>query len=304
MLALQPDEIERTLAPFLVARWKVDDPEFVARRARQLRKWRYRRAKRALLGWLPRGRRTQTYVEESYDQTFTERPWPETSAAPGSDPKPTLAQWGDEGLLVRRYGLGRVHLLLMARIIRALGVTSVLEVGAGTGINLFVLAAMLPDVRFTGIELTATGVAQAASVVAAPDLPPRLAEYCPAPVRDSSAHRRIDIRRGNALELPFADGAFDLVFTRQALEQMVMIRVPALREIARVARRHVLLVEPFADANQDTLRRSYVAAKDYFSLPVAGLRTFGIEPVHTSRAFPQNTCLGIELVVGRRAAPA
>lgn len=299
-LALTREEIERTLAPFLVARWRANDPAYLRRRTRQLLKWRYRLAKRLLLGWLPKGRRTQTYVEESYDQTFAARPWPETNAPPDSDPKPTLARWGDEGLLVRRYGLGRVHLLLMSRIIRALGAKSVLEVGSGTGINLFVLAAILPDVRFTGVELTATGVAQASSVVNAPEQPPLLTAYCPEPVRDPSAHRRVEIRRGNALALPFEAGAFDLVYTRQALEQMEMIRDRALAEIARVAGRHVLFVEPFADANQDALRRTYVAAKDYFSLPVADLATFGVEPVHTTRAFPQNTCLGIELVVGRR----
>jgi len=69
-----------------------------------------------------------------------------------------------------------------------------------------------------------------------------------------------------------------------------------------VAKSDVLLVEPFADANRDPLRHTYVAAKDCFSLPVAGLGAFGIVPVFTSRAFPQNILLGIELVVGARGA--
>lgn len=296
-----PDEIERTLAPFVVERMARADPRFRERHARQTRKWRLRRLRRAVLGWLPEGKRTQAYVEQSYDRTFAERPWPETHGA-APDPKPTWADWGDAGLVVRRYGLGRVHLLAMARVIRALGARRVLEVGSGTGINLFVLAALLPEVSFAGVELTATGVAQAQSVVASPALPQRLADYCPSPVADAAAHRRVDIRRGNALELPFEDAAFDLVFTRQALEQMDMIRAPVLRQIARVARSHALLVEPFADANRDPLRRTYVAAKDYFSLPVEGLAAFGIAPAFTSRAFPQNICLGIELVVGRRGA--
>ena len=295
------DEIERTLAPFIVERMATTDPRFRDRVARQGRKWRLRRARRALLGWLPEGKRTQAYVERSYDKTFADRPWPATHGAP-PDPKPTWAAWGDDGLVVRRYGLGRVHLLAMARIIRALGARRVLEVGSGTGINLFVLAALLPEVAFAGVELTETGVAQARNVVAAETLPADLADYCPAPVADMGAQRRLDIRRGNALDLPFEAGAFDLVFTRQALEQMDMIRAPVLRQIARVARGHVLLVEPFADANRDALRRTYVAAKDYFSLPVAGLEAFGIAPVLATRAFPQNICLGIELVVGRRDA--
>jgi SAM-dependent methyltransferase len=295
-----PEEIERTLAPLMVERMACSDPQFRDRHARQTRKWRLKLLGRRLLGWLPEGKRTQAYVERSYDRTFAARPWPETNGAV-LDAKPTWAEWGEAGLVVRRYGLGRVHLLAMARIIRALGARTVLEVGSGTGINLFVLAALLPEVAFAGIELTATGVAQAQSVVQAATLPARLADYCPAPVADAQAHRRIDVRRGNALDLPFQAGAFDLVFTRQALEQMDMIRAPALAQIARVARSHVLLVEPFADANRDRLRRAYVAAKDYFSLPVTGLEAFGIAPVFTSRAFPQNIRLGIELVVGRRS---
>lgn len=136
-------EIKATLAPFVMARMAEHDPRFVARRARQVRKYRYRRARRVLLGWLPEGKRTQAYVEQSYDRTFAERPWPETHGAT-EDPKPTWAAYGAERLVVRRYGLGRVHLLAMARIIRALGARSVLEVGSGTCINLFVLAALPP----------------------------------------------------------------------------------------------------------------------------------------------------------------
>ena len=296
---LDPAEALAALAPFVLERYPPGHVGFAARHARQRLAWRLRRARRALLGWLPEVKRTQAYVERSYDATFAARPWPETLPPVTPESKPTFAEFQGEGLLVRRYGLGRVHLLLMARIIRALGARTVLEVGAGTGINLFVLAALVPEASFTGIELTETGVAQAASVIAADRFPERLAHYCPLPVVDADAYRRVEVRRGNALDLPFADRSFDLVFTRQALEQMEMIRQPALRQIARVAQGHVLLVEPFADANRDPLRHAYVAAKDYFSLAVDGLGDAGIRPIHTSRAFPQNIRLGIELVVGR-----
>jgi len=85
---------------------------------------------------------TQLLPETSISR-LAERPWPETHGAT-EDPKPTWAAYGAERLVVRRYGLGRVHLLAMARIIRALGARSVLEVGSGTCINLFVLAALPP----------------------------------------------------------------------------------------------------------------------------------------------------------------
>jgi hypothetical protein len=63
------------------------------------------------------------------------------------------------------------------------------------------------------------------------------------------------------------------------------------------------MAEPFADFNRDYLRRTYVAAKDYFSLPVEGLRRFGIEPEQRFADYPQNLLLGIGVVLGRVARP-
>ncbi len=50
---------------------------------------------------------------------------------------------------------------------------------------------------------------------------------------------------GDALKLPFRDGAFDLVFEANLLHHVVDPRA-ALAEMARVSRRHVALVEPNA----------------------------------------------------------
>ena len=60
-----------------------------------------------------------------------------------------------------------------------------------------------------------------------------------------------------------------------------------------------LSVEPFADFNPSPLNRNFVAAKDYFSLSVAGLSRFGIEPTHTFDDFPQKLTLGQGLVAGK-----
>jgi SAM-dependent methyltransferase len=239
-------------------------------------------------------------MSDSYEATWDARPWPVTHAAPDSDSKPTAAQWGDEGLVVRRGALPRLHLAAMARVIAALNPARVLEVGAGTGRNLFVLSSRFPNIQFTGIELTEAGVAQSRALQAEAKLPALVADYCPWPDPDREAYRRIAFEQGDATALPYGDGAFDLVFTRQALEQMNMVRAPALREIARVCSGHSLHGEPFADFNRDPLRASYVAAKDYFSLPIAGLREFGLEPILTVGEFPMNITLGVGLVVARR----
>ena len=89
------------------------------------------------------------------------------------------------------------------------------------------------------------------------------------------------------------------MFTRLALEQMEAVRDAALFEIARVAKAHVVMLEPFADFNTSPLNRDFVRAKDYFSLPVAGLSRFGIEPTFTHDDFPQKLTLGQGLVVAK-----
>jgi len=53
---------------------------------------------------------------------------------------------------------------------------------------------------------------------------------------------------GNAFDLPFKDGYFDLVFTLGVLEHIALQDIPAaMKEIARVSRRYILAVEYFAE---------------------------------------------------------
>ena len=113
--------------------------------------------------------------------------------------------------------------------------------------------------------------------------PEWLERYCPAPVADAGAYRRIRFEQGDACRLAFPDDSFDVVITRQALEQMNKIRDEALSEIARVARHHVVLGEPFADFNREGLRLDYVKAKEYLDLPVAELARFGLYGVGSNR---------------------
>lgn len=294
-----PEEVEALIAPYVIGRWRFDDPFFQEKYRRLMKKWRRARRDRRLFGWRSKHHRTPSFTEQKYNRIWSAYPWPENAPAELEKPKLRLVRWGEEGFEIGRYAVPRVHLLLMARIIRALGARSVLEVGCGSGTALFTLAALLPEVRFSGVELSTSGVAQASMIAEQPQLPESYAAFCPGPVDDPEAHRRVQVRQGNAAELPFESDSFDLVYTHQALEQMQRIREVALREIARVAGRHVLLVEPFADANRDDLRRTYVKAKEYFSLSVAELPRFGIEPIFQTHAYPQKTTLGIETVVAR-----
>ena len=105
--------------------------------------------------------------------------------------------------------------------------------------------------------------------------------------RSIPPHRRVELMVGDARTLPFPDRAFDLVYTRLALEQMEQIREAALREIARLAARAVVLIEPWRDFNQRDPGRAYVRRMGYFAGHVADLRRLGFEVKLSTADIPQ-----------------
>jgi len=310
-LTIEKSKAQEILAPFISKQFKPNDPEILGEIAKLEQRWKRRRWKRQLLGWLPagmqvprmlRGARNQQYVLESYNANWERVDWP----SPTTPPRPrelVYTEWGDEYLFIRSGALSRIHLALMADVIAELKPRSVLEVGSGNGLNLFTLASRFPEIEFTGVELTENGVAQAQAAQQSHPLPNTLIEFFPWPMVDEQALRNITFRQGNACALPFEDSSYDLVFTRLALEQMETIRDKAINEISRVARHHTMMLEPFAEFNQDSIRLNYVKSKDYFSLPYAQLDQFGIEPIYTFSNFPQKLTLGAGLVVGKVTTP-
>lgn len=227
-LGLTQADISATFDPFVWQRWVADDPEFVSLTKAAEAKWNRRRWRRRLFGWLPssarlprilRGRRTKNYVRDSYTETWSKQEWPQESGTP--DPKKlSLGAWHDQGYLVRRGAVTRSHMTPLARAIELLKPRTVLEVGSGAGLNLFALSARFPDIAWTGIELTETGISRAKAVQKEARLPTGISKFCPWPVADPEAFRRIKFLQEDATQLPFEDNSFDLVFTRQALEQI------------------------------------------------------------------------------------
>ena len=105
-------------------------------------------------------------------------------------------------------------------------VRRVLEVGCNRGHNLVALSHVLgEDAVIAGVE------------------PNRYAQRI---ARASSD--RITVIEGNAFDLPFKDGSFDLVFTAAVLIHVSLADLPgALAEIHRVSRRYILAMEYFAE---------------------------------------------------------
>lgn len=203
------------------------------------------------------------------------------------DGRSVAVQWGSRGALVSPQLLRQVHLAYFMRAIEKLRPQRVLEVGCGNGNVLLTLAARFPDVSFAGVELTDAGVAAAKALQTEATLPESIAKASPSPLLDLTAHTRVDVRQGDARKLPFPDRSFDLVYTRLALEQMEAIRDEAMREVTRVARTAVVLLEPWRDFNRSGLGRDYIRRQGYFAGRVRDLESYGFDVVFATEDLPQ-----------------
>lgn len=293
-LAITDEEIAATLKPFVVEQFAPNDPTWMMLAKRNARLQRRRRLTRCLLGWLPPMRRRQASIQIAYSLQWAERRLELELSGKG----PTVpCLWRGAGMRARAIATTRVHLLYLMRVIARLRPANVLEVGCGDGLNLFVLAARFPDVRFTGVELTLGGVAASNELRAEAELPKAVWTFAPEPLVDPKPFDRIRVVRGNAAVLPFANRSFDLVFTRLALEQMEEIRISALTEIERVARAYTAMVEPFREWNDTGPERDYIVANDYFAGRIAELPRFGLTPVSVVADMPSKLTFRVGLVV-------
>ena len=271
----------------------------VARRRRKLVK---RTARRLLLPWRAEARRGEATVVGEYDKAW--RAIDYGAYAPGAPQRDhTPWEWRGRRMFASDVGGTRFRQLLLIRIIERVQPRSVLEVGCGNGINLILLAGRFPALRFAGVELTEAGHRAARALQERGALPAGLPDYAPLPLADPAAFERIDFRQGNATRLPFEDGAFDLVITVLALEQMERVRAQALAEIARVSARHSLMIEPFRDVNQALWPRLNVLRRDYFRGRIDDLRRHGLEPVLALADFPQEAFLKTCAVLAEKRRP-
>ncbi|WNM58239.1 class I SAM-dependent methyltransferase [Candidatus Nitrospira allomarina] len=181
-------------------------------------------------------------------------------------------------MLARGIGTKRVHLLLLKRALEAVQPESVLEVGSGYGINLFVLSGYFPSIQFSGLELTRKGALAAKKIGKMACLSQDIVNFAPDQIIDVNANRRVNFYQGSAKNLPFADKSFDVVYTVLALEAMEEIRHQALQELARVARKYVIMIEPFSDFNDKGIRYFYHTSHQYFRGRVDELRQDRLEP--------------------------
>ena len=110
--------------------------------------------------------------------------------------------------------------------IRECGARRVLEVGAGTGINLYLLSQQMPDVEFSGIDLTPDRIATGKKWFK------ENKDYEP------------NTKVGDVTQLEFEDNSFDLVYSGHCFEQLDQYASQGISEVCRVASKRVVFLEP------------------------------------------------------------
>lgn len=200
----------------------------------------------------------------------------------------TLAvEWRECGYIVAPQVLRQAHMLYLMRAIEVLKPKRVLEVGCGNGNVVLTLAARFPSIEFAGLELTRNGVAIGQAVQELSELPSSFVQSAPEKLIDITAHQAVTLQVGDASAMPFPSNSFDLVYSRLALEQMEQVREKALKEIARVTKRAVVLIEPWRDYNQKSPGRDYIRRMGYFSAKISDMRKFGLTVIMDTQNIPQ-----------------
>lgn len=260
--------------------WKEHAAKEISKRHLGVRRW----LKRLLRSG--RNAREQSEVHSGYETHWALAASVEKYIADLND-RVLAVEWRNKGFLVAPQVLRQLHMLYLMRAIEVLKPRRVLEVGCGNGNIVLTLAARFPDVHFSGVELTSNGVAVAKAVQALAELPPIFGKSAPEPLLDVAAHRAVDLQVGDASALPFPDNAFDLIYTRLALEQMEQIREKALKEIARASNHAVVLIEPWKDYNLSSPGRDYIRRMGYFAARIADMKKFGFKVVMATEDIPQ-----------------
>ena len=148
----------------------------------------------------------------------TAPPAPATADAGGAEATSNYRKH-TSGNPLQRQLIARFHRVIVARV-AALAPESFLDAGCGEGFVAERLLAATPGLRLTGCDFNPAAVRLAAA-------------------KNPSA----GFVTAGLLALPFADGSFDFVGCFEVLEHLPD-PAPALRELARVARRGVVLSVP------------------------------------------------------------
>lgn len=276
-------------------------PSLQWKKASRIQQWSLTKSRLKKLGALVLGRpqkNDQQQILRAYDAQWKKKAFSRYAPRVAESGAPWV--WGDLKWVMSNEAGAAARLLFLEEALKPLKAGSVLEVGAGNGINLLMLAARFPEIAFYGLEPTSGGIETAKAVIDEGHLPEPLIKFAPFALADVQSPSRVVIKQGSAQHLPFDDASMEVVMTSLALEQMEEIRHDALSEIARVAKDWVVLLEPFRDVNASGQRRAYVRTHDYFQGSIAELADYELQVERVCLDMPHKSMLGTALVVARR----
>lgn len=296
-LHVSREEIFSVFEPFVQRRFGANDIRWKRRVFQSWRKkffefWQYKIFNRLDTSFGGRQYKVKSTYEEYWKST-------ETSEHLSRKGRATPCIWGEDRMLAKGIGTKRVHLLLLKKAIETVKPQSVLEVGSGYGINLFVLSISFPAIQFSGMELTKQGVLAAKKIGDSGRFSQDILDFSLDQNVGQTPKKPINFYQGSAKNLPFADKSFDVVYTMLALEAMEEIRHQALRELARVAKRYVIMIEPFSDFNEKGIRRLYHTSHQYFRGRVDELRNDGLDPHLVFSDMPHKIRLWPAMVIAK-----
>jgi ubiquinone/menaquinone biosynthesis C-methylase UbiE len=291
------EDISSAFEPFVRHHFYASDIRWIRR---VFQSWRKKFSEYVRQKFLPGGKTTlggpQQKVKAAYENFWGDTVLSEHLSKEG---KATPCLWGNDRMLARGIGTKRVHLMLLKRALEAINPRDVLEVGSGYGINLFILAGYFPEVHFSGVELTKQGLLAAKAIGHTSSMPKEIVEFAQDRFLDVTAHQRVNFFQGSAVHLPFANDSFDVVYTVLALEAMEEIRHQALRELGRVARKYVIMIEPFLEFNDRGIRYYYHTRQQYFRGKINELHQDGLDPVWVYSDIPHKIRLWPAMVIAR-----
>ena len=294
---LKTSEIRKCINKYLIREVSPFDRKLLDFIETSTKFWNFYRIKSLAFKILFGSLKSVSRVNSSYTQAWSTNQFPGHKDIKSKN----YLQWRDKILEVRDWGEKRVHLLILSRTITSTKIKTYLEVGCGNGAMLMMLSTMHPDVDFVGIELTEQGVASAKKMQSLRYLPAGMIEFIPEKIKDASAFKRVTFLQGNAASLPFKKNKFGLVSTTLALEQMRAVQEVALKEISRVSKNYISLLEPFPDFNQTKLRKAYTKAREYFSIPTTELNLFGLRVLYVFDNFPSKINRGTAFVLAKKS---
>ena len=142
------------------------------------------------------------------------------------------------------------------------------------------MAKDFPEVKFTGIDISSTGIA-----------------FCKEKLNLLNEYKNLSFLEENAKNLTYPANSFDLTYTVLALEQMNQIKTQVIENIKWVTSKKIVLIEPFKNVNQNLVNKIHMKNSDYLDLSYNDLDIIGYRISDIIEDFPQRLGLAASCLV-------